>query len=366
MARGCIVRTQRKDGAIVYSIKYRDLEGRQIKKAIGSNKKQAEKALGEIMSEIHAGTYRKVQEIGFKDFCDRWLTDYASVNTRPRTYAGYRSYIENHLKPFFGNRNISEIGTETVQRYVSAKVVEGKLSHRAIGHSLTIFKGIMGTAFDWGYIKQVPGARVKKPKVPHKEMEYLSPDEVHKLLEACNPADKVLFLTAVFTGCRRSELLAIQWADIDLNESTIRVNKGLYKGKLVDTKTEHSRRRISVPASVLNALMDHKLTCPASEMDLVFCTKQGNPYHPDWVYKKKFLPALRIAGIREMGMHALRHTCATLMIAANVQPKAIQAHLGHSSIQVTMDLYGHLLPSTQKDAAARLEGVLLGTETVKA
>jgi integrase len=169
---------------------------------------------------------------------------------------------------------------------------------------------------------------------------------------------------------RLGELLAMKWSNLDWHRSQYFVEESLYQGRFVDPTSAHSKRAINLPQSLIEVLRTHKARQSERHLqggeayqdhDLIFCTASGTPLDRGDVVKREFWPLLRQAGLRRIRFHDLRHTFATLLIAQGESPKYIQAQLGHASIQVTMDRYGHLLPDVNRQAARRLEDSLFGS-----
>ena len=338
MARGHI-RKRGKNYCIVY---FHD--GKHRRKTVGPRKRDAERALAEINVEIARGTYREPRRIRFAEFAAEWLRDYAKPQVKASTFTGYESLTRMHLVPFFGPYQLSEVTPALVQRFQSEKVAEGKLSPNTVGKAMTLLKEMLGHAVQWEYLRANPAQHVKKVRSVRPEMDFLTPTEVTRFLEKCSPGFRPLFTTAVLTGMRRGELLGLQWGDLDWASSSIRVRRSLYKGKFVEPKSARGYRTISMTPHLESTLRRHRLASPHSEADLVFCGQTGGPLDPDNLVKREFLPALRRAGLRQIRFHDLRHTFASLMIHQGENVKLIQEALGHASVQVTIDRYGHLLP----------------------
>ncbi len=158
---------------------------------------------------------------------------------------------------------------------------------------------------------------------------------------------------------RESEVLGLQWGDVDFNQGQIFVRRTLQGGKFYNPKTKTSYRRIDIDPQLITELKKWKLRCPKGELDLVFPNSEGGPLDGLYMLKRIFYPALSRAKVAKVRFHDLRHTNASLRIEAGQNPKYIQEQLGHSSIQVTMDIYGHLLRSSDQDAAIKLRQVIL-------
>jgi integrase len=179
-----------------------------------------------------------------------------------------------------------------------------------------------------------------------RENSILEPAEIDQLLKHATGAYKVAFLTATMTGMRAGELWGLQWGDVDWNSNQIHVRRSLWGGNFQTPKTKTSIRKIDIPSSLSLELKKWKLTCPINEYDLVFPNTDAEPSNHHTVIKGHFNPALRRAGLRHVSFHSLRHSNASIRIQAGQNIKYLSTQLGHSSINITMDTYGHLFNNT--------------------
>lgn len=349
MARGCIVRRGRN-----YSIVYR-FRGKQRWRTIGPSKRAAEQALAEVMNSINKGTYRDLPKITFRAFAEKWLREYCRTALKPSTLRGYENWIRGHLMPFFGYMQLSEITPEDVQAYVSDKLADGKVSPKSINNSLVPLKRMFTIAVRWGYLRANPAQYVDKPRLDHQEMDFLKPEEIRLFLDNASEEFYPFFLTAIMTGMRRGELLALQWGDIDWENRTIHVRRSVWGGRFQTPKSKRSIRAIAMSPFLRKTLRRHMLKSAPNDHELVFASRDGTFLDGDNLIKREFLPALRRAGLRKIRFHDLRHTYVALLIAQGENVKFIQSQLGHASIQTTLDRYGHLLPEGNSAAGERLD-----------
>jgi integrase len=241
---------------------------------------------------------------------------------------------------------------------------EGKrvpLSVTTINYGLGVLKFILGDAVEQGVLIENAAAPVKALRSPDEDerdaMHFLQQAEIAKLLEVAQEPHRSLYRQAVYSGMRRGELLALRWSEVDLHNGAIHVRRT--RGRVRDgddyriveglVKTRASRRTIDVPKAVL-------LVLPTSDADHdhVFRNREGGPLDPDNV-DRSFTRHLELAGLSAVRFHDLRHTHASLLIAAGVHPKAIQVRLGHMSITTTLNTYGHLMPSAFQDVGGKLD-----------
>ena len=210
---------------------------------------------------------------------------------------------------------------------------------------------------------------VDPPRPLNREMAAFDEIGVERFLEAAAPHryGSVFFL-ALYTGMRRSEVLGLRWTAVDLTAKTVSVVETLQRilGKGMMTlqpKTDKSRRLVNLPpsaAALLSGLKvkqqeDRKsLDLPWEESDYVFCLADGRPYSPDKI-SLAFADLLKKAGLPHIRLHDLRHTHATMMLKNGVNPKIVSERLGHSSVVITLDIYSHVLPGLQEEAAMKFE-----------
>ena len=322
----------------------------------GRLKRQADETLSEMMGEVHTGTFRQIKKSTFAQFSKLWLESYAETICKPSTLRSYQSIIRNHFSPVFGDMAMTAISTEMLQRYVAKRLK--KVKPKTVVNEIVPLKKMFKHAVKWGYIKFNPAIDVERPKVEEEEMEILIPKEIRILLDNVTPKYKPLFLTAILTGMRRGELLGLQWGDIDNNHNQIHVKRSMWEGQFYSPKSKASKRKIDMTPTLVLELKKHKLVCPVSEHELVFCNPFGKPLDPDNMIKREFIPALRRAKIRKIRFHDLRHTNVALRIEQNQNIKYIQKQIGHASIQTTLDRYGHLIKEVNQEQAIKLDSIL--------
>lgn len=232
----------------------------------------------------------------------------------------------------------------------------------------TLLKGALMQAVKWQMIVQNPAAFVDLPKrKTAAKTRPLPKAEVERFLEATARSKwHVFFHLMVATGLRPSEALALHWKDVDLGAGTLTVRHSLgwLKGEkrfvLNDPKTPSSRRTVPLPYGLVKLLSEH-MTAQYERgfTGLVFTTRLGDPAHQRVIVQEAFKPALEKAGLaKETRLYDLRHTHATLLLLAGVHPKVVSERLGHASVAITLDVYSHVLPNMQQEAAVKLEALL--------
>jgi integrase len=202
-----------------------------------------------------------------------------------------------------------------------------------------------------------PTTGLELPAVEGSRERVASPGEAEALLAALPERDRALWATAMYAGLRRGELLALRWEDVDLTGGVIHVERSWdAKEGVVTSKSRSARRSVPIAGVLREHLVEHKLRS-GRHVGLVFGTSASQPFTPSNV-RKRANAAWAYVGLKPIGLHECRHTFASLMIAASVNAKALTAYMGHSSVMITYDRYGHLMPGNMNEAAGLLDDYL--------
>ncbi len=341
MASGSIVKRSG-NYAIVYYV-----DGKQKWKTIGSNKKEAEKALRQVMSSIDHNEYQD-KDMSFPKFVAKWLES-QKAQVKPSTLEFYRN-IGNQLASYFEHRQIRAIGTADIEDYMAAKLE--KLSNTTVGYHLTVARMIFKKAQIWGYVFRNPTEFIKKPRSEHKEVEILSHEQIDRLLAVAEGQARLLVLTAVLTGMRAGELMALRWAEVDLVDGKISVIRNYVRGRIETPKSRGSVRSIVIPPMLIDELARAKET---ATNQLVFTNSKGKPIEWNNFINREFSPLLKLAELPRGKFHSLRHSYASTLVAAGEDLKFIQTQLGHSNLTMTLNTYSHLLPGKSAGAGQRIQ-----------
>jgi integrase len=354
--------------------------------SIKGTKKQAEQELAKLVSSLDNGTYVKPNKVTVSSFLEQWLRDYAKTNTSPRTYERYAEIVRLHLIPHLGNIVLSQLKPQHLQAYYTKELTSGRingkggLSPQTVKHHHRVLSEALHHAVKWGLtIRNVCDA-VDAPRPEQREMTTIQTEDISRLLNEAQKLEKssgvpyhTIFYTALHTGMRRGELLALRWIDIDLDMATISVNRSLQAledgTKIIrEPKTQKSRRTIAMTPSLALHLQDYKSSMsairlleekPIHQDNLIFSHIDGTPYHPDTI-TSAFMKVAKRAGLK-LRLHDLRHTHATLMLKSGVHPKIVSERLGHSTVAFTLDTYTHVVPGLQEAAAKAFDNILKPT-----
>jgi integrase len=330
-------------------IDFYDQHGKRRLKTLpnGTKKKDANKVLQEILKQVEHGIYLPNKKIpAFSEVADQWL-EFKKMNIREHTFSSYECHVRRNLKPFFGNTKITRINYDSITKFMSSEDARGASVHH-LRKSLVLLGGIMKFAVRQRLIDSNPVQDLEKPKGRSRynhedEMDILRPDEIRQLLvHVVDLKFNTLFMLAIMSGARQGELIGLMWSDIDWYNSQLIIKRTFQHGRFYEPKSETSKRKIDLGPTAMAQLKRWKLACPPTDLDLVFPNDAGKPIEKGNLVRRQFEPTLRRAGLRRIRFHDLRHTYASLLIAQGEHPKYIQVQMGHSSISVTMDVYGHL------------------------
>jgi integrase len=294
--------------------------------------------------------------VTFAAQAERWYATTAAL--KPTTRRDYRSLLDNHVLPRFGDWSLAGIDTLAVREWKAA-MVEGGLGGKRAGKALAVLSLVLSSAVEGGRLARNPAAGVKPPKVQRREMLFLDAEQVEALATAIDPRWRVLVLLSAYTGLWPCEVVALKVSRLDPLRGTVRVAEAAPEvaGRLEwgSVKT-HEARTVHLPRFLRNGLAAH--LAGHGPDSLVFTAARGGPIRESKWVPGYFKPAVRAAGLPEaLRWYDLRHTAASLLIREGASIKAVQKQMGHATAAITLDVYGHLFPDELPDLAERLEAL---------
>lgn len=363
---GTIVTRTRKDGKRYFAV-WR-ANGRQKWKAF-TKRKEADRYLATVVKAVQDGAYRDIQPLGVSELLDRWLTQSLEVRVKQGLLKGstaksYRSMVTTHLRPAFGEYRSDRLPHSVIGTWagrMADEIADGNMAPKFYNNLLNLLSSILGWARHpaQGYMTHDPLIGQRRLPRQRIERDFFEPREIAVLLRTATPPDDTILHVAIYAGPRRGELFALQWGDVDWGNGAdggrLWIRRALYQGQITRPKTDQSIRFVDVTQRTLDELAVSREMFPPKDGDFIFRTEKGTPLDPDNWYKRHFLPILDQAGLRRTGLHACRHTYASLLINQGEGIKYVSRQLGHASIQITADLYGHLFRDTSVAAMKRLE-----------
>lgn len=360
---------ERPSGSGVWWI-FIDHQGKRKAKKVG-DKKTALEAAKKIQAKLTLDGFgikdEKTTSPSFRECSEQWLHSYIRPLRRDTTFERYNDILRRYVYDVIGRKPINEIARKDVRDLLLD--IHGRgLSKATVCLVRDVVSGVFNHAIDdevidmnpvLGVVKRLQLSREKKH-----EVEPLTMKEVGFFLEVCQdyrPAYYPLFLTAFRTGMRLGELLGLQWGDIDWHGRFIRVTRSAKRGRITPTKTGRTRRvdMSDQLVEVLRALQTQRkreamAAGRGTPIPFLFHDAEGKPLSQNTV-RNIFKRVLEKAGLRSLRVHDTRHTFASLLLSDGQSPVYVKEQLGHSSIQMTVDIYGHLIPSSNREAVNRLD-----------
>ena len=337
----------------------RDEDGkrRRLNKTVHGTKKEAQAELTKMLRAKDLGVLAEPTRQSLNEYLDHWFETAAKPRLRARTYNEYQAQLDRYVRPLLGGLRLSQLSPVAIQS--AYDMLNGGLSARTVRLTHAILNNALKQAVKWRMMPFNPCEAVDLPKRKRKEMYAMSEEEANRFLEV-SKSDRwhVLFTLLLTAGLRPSEAIALKWTDLDLAGDRLTVQRTLSKVKgqwlFENPKTESSRRTIDIPAGTSRLLADLE-----PDGELVFTNGLGEPVALRSVVESHFKPLLGRADIpQKVRLYDLRHTHATLLLLAGVHPKIVSERLGHSSIQITLDTYSHVLPGMGRESATKLEAML--------
>ena len=344
---------------------------RFVSETVKGNKKDAERVLRERLAAIENGGYVPRDKETVSEFMHRWLETYAATNTSLRTQHGYQAYVRRYIVPYIGSISLQMLTARHVQE-MYADLLDRGLSNTTVIQVHRIFNQAINHAVRWGTLSRNVVNATTPPRLQRTEIPMWDPETIDLFLEKADASRfRDLYHIAVLTGMRRSEICGLKWENVDLIHGHLGVvntlqritDHGLVEGQ---PKTTKSRRSIALAPDVVeifHAIRGRQIEQRLDFSELwqnsgyVFTQISGAPVAPDMI-SKDFCAIVRKAKLPHLTFHGLRHAHATMALIAGVNPKTISERLGHSSIATTMDVYSHVLPGLQEEAAKAVENVL--------
>ncbi len=344
---------------------------------VTGTKKDAQRYLNAALRSRDLGTLVEPARMTFGAYLKRWLETAAKPRVRARTFEDYEGLLKRYVLPALGGRRLDLIRPLDLQK-LYRDMQERGLTGRTVHVTHNVVRSALKQAVRWRLLPVNPALEVDLPKWEKREMLALTAEEAGRFARAAEATPRgLVFLLTLTAGLRPSEVLGLTWEDCDLDRGTVVVRRSLTRlltgeWSLTEPKTPKSRRTVPLPATLLSKLRAHRKQQAEEKMllgpeyeshGLVFATKSGAPLIQNNLSRREMKDALKAAGLSEkLRWYDLRHTCATLLLAAGENPKVVAERLGHSTVTLTLDTYGHVLPGMQERATERLEALLFAPQ----
>jgi integrase len=361
--------------AIVIDLQGGDGKRKRKWHSFKGTKRQAQVECARLVTELERGEYVEPAKVTVQAFLERWLT-HMRTQVSPRTIERYTELARKNLVPLLGGHTLAKLQPIDISQAYATALASGRrdgkggLSARTVTHMHRVLHEALKQAMIWKLLARNPAALVKPPKPDPKKMKVLDTDATAAMIEAARPyAAFVPVLLAVLCGLRRGEIAALRWKSVDLDTGQLAVVASIEQTKKgcreKGTKTGRDRT-VAMPAVLVEELRQHRLRQAQSLLQLgvrltvdhhVVTQFDGTALQPNSI-GHAFTVFLQAARLPHMRFHDLRHTHATQLLKDGVHAKIAAERLGHAKVGTTLDLYSHVLPGMQEDAAARVDAAI--------
>jgi len=370
---------QRAPGVFLIAIDHgRDAKGKRIRKwtTFRGTKRQAQNECARLISAIRGGTYVEPSKTTLAQFFERWL-EHMSSQISPKSHARYSELARKNIVPFLGSVMLTKLRPVAISDAYRKALTEGRrdgaggLSPQTVTHMHRVLKQALGQAVKWELLARNPADAVDPPKSGGAPMQTYDLDQTAQLIEAMRPTRMLIpTLLAVLCGMRRGEIAALRWRSVDLDAARLAVVESAEQvGSRVRYKLPKNGkgRTLALAATMVEELRAHrvrqaeellKVGVRLSDEFFVVAQTDGSPLQPDSITQDWFRK-LEGTSLPRVRFHDLRHAHATHLLMNGVNPKVASERLGHSKVGITLDLYSHVLPGMQEDAAQRVDAALM-------
>jgi integrase len=363
--------SRRKNGGWMAQYSVYTAQGRKRKTLYGRTRQEVATKLAMALSDRESGLVFDDEGLTVGKYLDKWIDSSMRGSVRQSTLVRYEQIVRLHIKPTLGRVALKNLTPAHIQGLYRDRLDSG-LSPATVQKIHVVLHKALDQAASWSLVPRNPTESVKAPRPAPEEIRPLNREQTKAFLEgARGERFEALYVLAVSTGLRQGELLGLKWGDVDLENGLIRVRRTLTRNKgrllLDEPKTKRSRRTVRLTETAVQALKGHlaqqieqmeRLGDLYEDQDLIFATQRGTLTNPTNLRRRSFAPLLEKAALPSIRFHDLRHTCATLLLSSNVNPKIVSEMLGHATIAITLDTYSHVLPTMQDSAARALEDAL--------
>jgi integrase len=349
-------------------------DGRRVRRTLyGSTRKEVEKAMGELRDRSESGGPITPLSLTVEAYLREWLDQIVAVRVRPNTLAHYKFQMDRYLIPDLGRKKLVQLTARELRLYFESLRRRG-IGTRTIKYVHSTLRGALEDAVREEILERNVAKLVRVPSPQKVDREPLSVDEVRAFLKATRD-DRLFAMFVVFAvlGMRRSEVLGLRWEDVDLDDGSLKIRRGLQRidGQLMvlPTKTARSRRTVPLPPFVARVLTAHREAQEAERKQLaekwpdlgyVFTSPIGTPIDPRNC-TRVVQEACKKAGLRVVRLHDFRHGCVSVLLNLGVPPRTVMEIVGHTTMEMTMNIYGHVTLDAKREALDKV-GTLFDEE----
>lgn len=316
----------------------------------------AERVVENRRSRINAEhPYGEYEGLTVGALIDRFMQEYAPRRCRPNTQKNYLSIFKNHVRPRWGGELVCKVKRTAVEDWLES--YSG--STQVKSHVKHLMHTLFFAALRWEIVAENPLDHMKLSAKRLKSPRVLTPAELRSLLTQLSEPYRTMVITASCLGLRVSELLGLQWSDIDFEKLTVKIQRSVVEGKVNPTKTDASESLLPLDPDLARVLQEHRSRSTfKAAADFVFASDEGKPRWKDGILADYLKPAAAKAEIGNIGWHTFRHTYSTWLHALGTTPAVQKELLRHANIQTTLNLYTRAVSEEKRAAASKIAGIL--------
>lgn len=348
--------------------------GRRRRKwhSFAGTKREAQRECARLVSDLSGGAYVEPSRTTLREYLDQWL-EHMKGQITPRSYERYAELVHKNLVPLIGSVPLTKLRPTMISQAYGRSLENGRrdgkggLSPPTVQYMHRVLRHALQQAVRWQFLVCNPADAVKPPKAERREMKALDADGTAALIEVARHTGLfVPILLGALCGMRRGEIVALRWRSVDLERAQLSIvasTEQTRDGVREKPPKSGRGRTVALPSLVIEEMQQHRLRQAEALLRLgvrlsderhVVTRADGEPVQPRSL-THSFANFLKKHGLQRIRFHDLRHSHATHLLASGVHPKIAQERLGHSSVAITLDLYSHVLPGLQADAAARVD-----------
>lgn len=322
------------------------------------SKRLAERQMQIVLARINGFDYRPGRVATFAEFVERWQAE-VLTKQQPSSARAAKSHLTCYIIPQLGTLHLEQFGVENQQTFIT-RVLEQGVSRKTVLNVLGTLASILSTARDWGYnCEQIQLGKLRLPmrNVRH-EAPHFTLEQLRRILTIAEEPWRTLFALLAMTGLRAGEALGLQVGDIDFERMTLAVRRSAWYGKIQTTKTKASETMLPIPGLLCQILKAHVSNLDRKPETFLFVTRNNRPPSSNKVVEYRLWTILDALGVPRCGLHAFRHTHASLLLDSGATPKVVQRQLRHSDARTTLEIYGHVVGDAHREAVEKVASVL--------
>jgi integrase len=344
-----------------------DENGKRKRRVVyGDTRKQVAQKLRELSNQAALGIVVEPERLTVGEYIDRWLENVVGSRVRESTLRSYEDTFALHVRPVLGSIQLQKLSPLNVQQWQREREKSGIGSRTRVA-AFKLLRSALKSAVQVGLVATNPLERVDPPRHTPGKRRALECEQVREFLALVEGHEyEAFFVLAVIHGLRYGELGGLRWRDVSLHQGTLRIERTLVENSrsgeryFTEPKTDAGRREIAVSQRALVALHRHRASVGARPHPdrLLFQDLRGGPLRKSNFHRRVWSPLREAAGLEDWKIHELRHSAASIALAAGIDTPTVSAMLGHANPSITMRVYAHALPSRQREAADRIDALL--------